>query len=191
MDKRSQRPWIHAGQDPELLRKAQRGDLAALLRIYNTHRLSLWRACLVLTRRSAEAEQLFQETIARATHELAHAPSHEPLLPWLVGLARELDAAHASTRPREHASAPLRPNGRPWDDGSSGPQDTIVEQRALRGFSQLHADDQWLLALRVFERLPYADIARVTGHSVERVAERLALARESLDQVCTTEERAA
>ena len=192
MDKRSLRPWIHAGQDPELLRKAQRGDLTALLRIYNTHRLSLWRACMVLTRRSAEAEQLFQETIARATHELAHAPANEPLLPWLAGIARELDAARARTRPRDVArNATQRPNGQPWDDGSSGAQDTLDEQRALRGFSALQADDQWLLALRLFERLPYADLARVTGQSLERVAERLALARESLDQACTTEDRAA
>jgi hypothetical protein len=45
-------------------------------------------------------------------------------------------------------------------------QDTLDEQRALRGFSALHADDQWLLALRLFERLPYADLAR--GHRPSR-----------------------
>src|SRR5205814_6791319 len=131
-------------------------------------------------------------TIARATHELANAPSHEPLLPWLAGLARELDAARAGTRASDAGrNAAHRPNGRPWDDGSSGAHDTLVEQRALLGYSLLHADDQWLLALRLFERLSYADIARVTGQSVDRVAERLALARESLDQVCTAEDRAA
>jgi len=190
VDTRSSRPWTHAGQDPELLRKAQRGDLTALLRIYNTHRLSLWRTCLVLTRQAAEAEVLFQETIARATRELADAPAHEPLLPWLAGLARELDASRASTRPPEHADA-TRPNGRPWNDGSSGPADTAVEQRALQGFSVLSADDQRLLALRVFERLSHADIARVTGQSLERVAERLAFAREAIDQAYDAEERAA
>jgi DNA-directed RNA polymerase specialized sigma24 family protein len=192
VDSRTPRPWIHAGQDPELLRKAQRGDLTALLRIYNTHRLSLWRACLVLARQAAEAEVLFQETIARATRELADAPAHEPLLPWRAGLARELDATRASTRPRDPAlTSATRPNGRPWDDGSSGPADTLVEQRALQAFSLLPADDQWVLALRVFERLSYADIARVTGQSPERVADRLALAREAVDETCNVEDRAA
>jgi DNA-directed RNA polymerase specialized sigma24 family protein len=193
VDTRSQNPWTDAGQDPELLRRAQRDDLTALLQIVDTHRLPLWRACLAITQHLGEAERLFQETIARATRELSQAPAQKPLLPWLAGLARTLDADRSRTR-APGASSPggaCRPNGRPWDDVSPDDADTYVEQHALHGFSLLDADDQWLLALRLFERLSYDDIAQVTGLPVERVAERLAIAREQIDEACDAEERAA
>ena len=190
MDTRHSRPWTDASADAELLPLAQSGDLAALLRIYNTHRLALWRACLALTRHAGEAERLFQETIVRATRAISDAPAGQPLRPWLVGLARELESARAS----EHGPARTgtrRPNGKAWDDGSSSAQDTQVEQRALQAFARLHADDQRLLALRLFERLSYEDIARVTGLAAEQVAQRLAIARESIDAACGSEENAA
>jgi len=190
VDTRHSRPWTDAGADAELLPLAQSGDLAALLRIYNTHRLALWRACLALTRHAGEAERLFQETIARATREIAGAPAGQPLRPWLVGIARELEAARAS----EHGPARTgtrRPNGKPWDDGSSGALDTQVEQHALQAFARLGADDQRLLALRLFERLPYDDIAQLTGFTAEQVAQRLAISRETIDSACGGEENAA
>ena len=190
MDTRHSRPWTDPGVDAELLPLAQNGDLAALLRIYNTHRLALWRACLALTRHAGEAERLFQETIARATRELAGAPAGQPLRPWLVGIARELESARASEHGPARA-ATRRPNGKPWDDGSSGAQDTQIEQHALQAFARLHADDQRLLALRLFERLSYEDIARVTGFPAEQVAQRLAIAREAIDTACGSEENAA
>ena len=192
MTTRSPGPWTDAGQDPELLRQAQRGELAALLQLLDTHRLSLWRACLAITQHRGEAERLFQETIARATRELAHAPAQRSLLPWLAGLARALDAERARTRPRDPARVgACRPNGRPWDDVSPDDADAYVEQHALHGFSLLDADDQWLLSLRLFEQLSYDDIAQVTGLQVEQVAKRLAAAREQVDEACDAEERAA
>ena len=84
-----------------------------------------------------------------------------------------------------------RPNGKPWESSARNVLDVNLEQRALHGFSLLHADDQWLLGLRVIEGLSHADIAQVTGHPVAVVAERLALARDYLDQVCAAEDRAA
>ena len=191
METRSPGPWTEAGQDPELLRQAQRGEMSALLRLFNTHRLSLWRACLTITRHMGEAELLFQETLAQATRDLRAAPAQQPLLPWLVKQARDIDAAKGRNGPLRPAFGARRPNGEPWLRGSRGAHYVDDEQRTLYGFSLLHPDDQWLLALRLFERLSYADIARVTGFSVARVTHRLALAREYVDQVCRAGEKAA
>jgi len=193
LDSRPSRPWTEAGQDPELLVHAQRGDLAALLRIYNTHRLALWRTCLAITRHQGEAELLFQETLVHATQQLRAAPARQPLLPWLAQLARQLDTSHARGRaPSARIARPVRrPNGESWQAGAHGAHPIEDEQRALYGYSLLHPDDQWLLALRLFERLPYAEISRVTGLSVARVTHRLAVAREYVDQVCQAEDRAA
>jgi len=189
VETRSATPWTEAGQDPEWLRQAQRGDLTAALQIFSAHKLPLWRTCLVLTQQPREAARLFEETIVHATRALPGAPVQQPLLPWLARLAREIDADRASSGMRDLSSPDdCRPDGRPWDESAP---DTSVERHALHGFSMLDLDDQWLLALRVIEQLSYDDIARVTGLTVERVAERVAFARDQIDREMDAEERAA
>jgi DNA-directed RNA polymerase specialized sigma24 family protein len=191
LDTPSTRPWTEPGRDPELLSKAQRGDLASLHQLIHTHRLPLWRACLAIARHLGEAELLFQETLAHATRQLRAAPSHKPFLPWLVKLARQLDAAKMRGRPLRPTVGTRRPNGEPWLAGAHGAHYVEDEQRALHAFSLLHSDDQWLLTLRLLERLSYAEISRVTGIPVPRVLNRIALAREYIHHVRDIEDQAA
>jgi DNA-directed RNA polymerase specialized sigma24 family protein len=189
VDTRSATPWTEIGQDTERLRLAQRGDRDALLQLFAAYQLPLWRACLAITHQHGEADRLYEHTIACASHELASAPVGQPLLLWLVRLARELDAHRARTSPRDPALAGTqRPDGQPWDERAP---DVDVERHALRAYAQLDPDDQWLLALRLFERLSYADIARVSGRSVEEVVERLSFARDEIDGGLDAEEKAA
>jgi RNA polymerase sigma-70 factor, ECF subfamily len=189
VDTRSSMPWTEFGPDAELLRQARSGDVDALLRILDPYKLPLWRACLAITQQQDEADRLFAETIGCATQELSSAPDGQPLLLWLVRLARELDAHHARTSPREAGSAGTsRPDGKPWDESAP---DVDVERHALRAYAMLDTDDRWLLALRLFERLSYPDIARVTGVPVGEVPGRLAAARDEIDRELDAEERAA
>jgi len=189
VDTRSATPWTVAGQDPEKLRLAQRGDLTAALEIFGAHKLPLWRTCLLVTRDAREAARLYEETIARATRELPGAPAQQSLLPWLARLARGIDADRAESDKLDLSGAgEHRPDGRPWDESAP---DTGVERHTLHGLSLLDADDQWLLALRVIEQLSYDDIAQVTGTTVEHVAERVAFARDQIDREMEAEERAA
>jgi DNA-directed RNA polymerase specialized sigma24 family protein len=191
LDANPTRPWTDAAQDPSLLNAAQRGDVTALLRLFHTHRSSLWRACVATTRHRGEAELLFQDTVAHATRQLRAAPSSKPFLPWLVKLARQLDAARMRDRPLRPGVGARRPNGESWLAGARGAHYVEDEQRALHAFSLLHPDDQWLLTLRLLERLPYPEISRITGISVPRVMNRIALAREYIDQVRDIEDQAA
>ena len=101
MDTRSSMPWTEYGPNAELLRQARSGDVDALLRILDPYKLPLWRACLAITQQQDEADRLFEDTIGCATQELSGAPDGQPLLLWLVRLARELDAHHARTSPRD------------------------------------------------------------------------------------------
>ena len=191
MDAHSTRPWTEPGQDPVLLNAAHRGDLTALLQLVYTHRLPLWRACLAITRHLGEAELLFQETLAHATRNLRVAPSNRPILPWLVKLARQLDASRMRGRPLRPTVGVRRPNGEPWLAGARGAHYVEDEQRTLHAYALLRSEDQWLLTLRLLERLPYPEISRITGISVPRVMNRIALAREYIDQALSSEDRAA
>jgi DNA-directed RNA polymerase specialized sigma24 family protein len=174
-----------------LLNAAHRGDLTALLQLVYTHRLPLWRACLAITRHLGEAELLFQETLAHATRNLRVAPSNRPMLPWLVKLARQLDASRMRGRPLRPTVGVRRPNGEPWLAGARGAHYVEDEQRTLHAYALLRSEDQWLLTLRLLERLPYPEISRITGISVPRVMNRIALAREYIDQALSSGDRAA
>jgi len=191
VDTPTARPWTEPGRDGELLAAAQRGHLTSLLQLIYTHRVALWRACVAITRHPGEAELLFQQTLAHATRKLRAAPPGKPFLPWLVKLARQLDTARMRGRPLRPTVGVRRPNGRPWIAGAHGAHYVEDEQRALHAFALLHSDDQWLLALRLVERLPYADIAKVTGLPVPRVMNRIALAREYIDHVQDVRDQAA
>lgn len=191
MDTPTTRPWTEPGSDPDRLIAAQRGDLGALQKLLHAHRLPLWRACLAITRHLGESELLFQETLAHATRQLRAAPSHKPFLPWLVKLARQLDAAKMRGRPLRPPVGTRRPNGEPWLAAARGAHYVEDEQRALHAFALLHSDDQWLLSLRLLERLSYPEISRITGISVPRVLNRIALAREYIDHVRDVEDQAA
>jgi DNA-directed RNA polymerase specialized sigma24 family protein len=191
LEETPQRPWTEPGQDPERVAGAQRGDVGSLLELVRAHRLPLWRACFAISRHLGEAELLFQETLALAARQLRAAPAGRPLLPWLVKLARQVDAAKWRGRDDRPSVGFRRPNGEPWFAGSRGAHWVEDEQRTLHAFAQLHADDQWLMVLRLFERLPYSEIAQITGIPVPRVMNRLALAREYLERVHGLDERAA
>ena len=191
MDETPERPWTEPGQDPEWITAAQRGDLASLLELVRAHRRPLWRACLSITRHLGEAELLFQETLAHAARNLRAAPVARPVLPWLVRLARQIDNAKLRGRAPRPSVGLKRPSGEPWLAGARGSHWVDDEQRTLHAFAQLHSDDQWLLVLRLFERLPYTEIARVTGIPVPRVMNRIALAREYIERVHELGEEAA
>ncbi len=191
MESATSRPWTEPGQDLQLLDAAQRGDLTSLRRLIRVHRAPLWRACFAITRHQGEAEMLFQETLAHAARQLRAAPTGRPFLPWLVRLARQVDSAKRRGRESRPSVGTRRPNGEPWVAGSRGAHWVEDEKSTLHAFAQLHTDDQWLLVLRLFERLSYADIAKVTSLSMPRVMNRLALAREYLDRMHELGDRAA
>lgn len=184
------RPWTDTGEDATLLTAARMGDLDAWLRLVRTHRTALWRACMAITRQRGDAEILFQETLAQATRDLAEAPSDAPVLPWLVAIARRLDTSRTRGRGLRPTVGVRRPNGEDWLAGARGAHWVDDEKHALHAYALLQSDDQFLLALRLFERLSYAEISQVTGIPVPRVLYRLALARDYV-QPTSDEGRAA
>lgn len=185
MDARAtQGPWMEHGREAALVLAARRGELPALFELLRAFQLPLWRVCFALTRHRGECELLVQETARRAQKNIKQLPEGQSFLPWVLRLARNLALAEARRRAGEPrtAVAALRPDGTRWEDGTRGVIDVAFEQRLLTAFAALSLDEQLVLALRLFERMPYAEIANALEQPLTATMHRVATVRERLEQ---------
>jgi len=193
MDARpSSGPWMESGREAGLVLSAQRGELPALFELLRHYQRPLWRLCFALTRHRGEAELLMQEASRRAYRNLKQTKVGQPFFPWLARITRTLAVAQARRRAGDSRNAPpVRPNGDPWEAGAHGAHDMTYEQRVLAAFADLSTDEQMLLALRLFERLQYADIATVVELPLTATMHRIATLRERIEQGLYGQEKAA
>lgn len=182
MDARPSGPWMEAGREAGLVLGAQRGDVDAMLELLRHYQRPLWRLCFAFTRDVVEGERLVQETARRALRNIRQLPVGQPFFPWLARLARTLAIARSRRAAGERREAGLRrPNGERWSSGVLGAHDLEYQKGLLAAFADLPVDDQMLLALRLFERLPYAEIASVAGLAQPATMHRIAALRERIE----------
>lgn len=175
-------------RDRSLLRRAQRGEAAALAELMRHHLPRAWRVCLALTLDRDEAEALLIE-VARTfwSETLARGPA----LDALTAIAR-LARAKAAMSTRRRAGEPggalsaARPDGRAF--GEASPYDADYERRLLAVFASWSSEDRLLLALRAFERMPLAEVARALGLGATEPAERMAGLRVRLEAAMVGED---
>jgi RNA polymerase sigma-70 factor, ECF subfamily len=75
--------------EPDLARRARRGDAAAFDQLVLRFHRPVLRFCWRLLR-SSEAEDLAQDTFVRAFVHFERFDPERPLLPWLIAIARRL-----------------------------------------------------------------------------------------------------
>jgi len=186
-------PWMEPGREAALLLAAQRGELPAFFELLRAHQRPLWRLCMALTRHRGEAELLVQEASRRAFKNIRQARVGQPFFPWLVRLVRSFAVAQERRRAGERrlAVGAMRPDGTAWESGANGAHELAYEYRVLAAFAELSVDEQILLALRLFERLPYAEISTTIELSLTATMHRIATLRERLEQDPQKTERAA
>lgn len=185
MDARPTRPWMEPGREAGLVLSAQRGDSAAMLELLAHYQRPLWRLCFAFTCDVVEAERMVQDAARRALRNIRQLPVGQPFFPWLARLARTLAIARSRRTGggRDRREGHLRrPNGDRWSAGALGAHHVEYERRVLDAFMELPPEDRMLLALRLFERLPYAEIAAVAGLAVPPVMHRIAALRERIEQ---------
>lgn len=182
MDARPSGPWMEAGREAGLVLSAQRGDLDALLELLRHYQRPLWRLCFAFAGDVVEGERLVQETSRRALRNLRQLPVGQPFFPWLARIARVLAVARSRRRAGDEPDTGLRrPNGDRWSSGVLGAHDLEYQKGVLAAFAGLPPDDQLLLAMRLFERLPYAEVAKIAGLSMPATMHRIAAARERIE----------
>lgn len=167
---------LEAGHEAALVLATQRGEPGACAELLQHHHRFLHRLCLALTQdldRAHVLERSIARELWRGRHELQVG---QPLLPHLLQLLRAVAMAEA----RGHQPPALRPNGLAWESGALGAHDVGFERRLLAALAAQPLDDQFLLALRLCERLPYPDMAPLTGMSAANAMGRVAYVREQL-----------
>lgn len=185
---------METGREAGLVLSAQRGDVNAMLELLSHYQRPLWRLCFAFACDVVEAERLAQDTARRALRNVRQLPVGQPFFPWLARIARTLAIARARRKTggnRDRREGHLRrPNGERWSSGALGAHHIEYERKVLDAFADMPADDQMLLALRLFERLPYADIATVSGVALAPTMHRIAALRERIEQASRDEKAA-
>jgi len=142
----------------DLARRARRGDAAAFDELVRRFQRPIFRFCWRLVR-SADAEDLTQETFVRAFVHFERFDPERPVLPWLVAIARRL--CWDLLRRRGVAA---RAQAMPVDDvPMPGPEAeaSIREQlrRLDRALAELDEGPREAVILFHIEQLSYRDIA--------------------------------
>jgi len=166
--------------------RARAGDsAAATLFVRQTHQL-LWRMLVALSDRGV-AEDLAQETYARAFRSLPSFRGESPIRPWLLSIARRVAADHlraARARPRtapELGAEDAAAAGAPGDLGES------VALHALLG--ELDPDRRLAFVLTQVLGLSYLEVAEICDCPVGTIRSRVARARDDLIAHLTAQDR--
>jgi RNA polymerase sigma-70 factor, ECF subfamily len=160
--------------------RARRGDVAAWSKIYEAHHPAVYRRLRYLCGDPAVAEELAQETFARAMAHHARYDGRRPFAGWLFGIA--LNIARKHHRKRGNTSRAMQGLRDMTPAGSADdPAGTHLRRERSRMLYELldELPDRWREAfvLREIEGVSMAEAVEALGISASNVAVRVARAR--------------
>jgi RNA polymerase sigma-70 factor (ECF subfamily) len=155
----------------EVALRARRGDTAAATAFVRATQADVWRLCVHLGSR-AGADDLTQETYARAFASLHRFAGRSSAHTWLLGIARRVcaDAVRGAVRDRRSPGGGTR--RLPAD-----PAETVALQALL---DDLGTERREAFVLTQLVGLSYAEAADVCGCPVGTIRSRVARARADL-----------
>jgi len=176
---------VDPGEEAALVRLAQGGDHAAFTQLVRLHQRTVYRVAYGLTRNTADADDLAQETFVRAYQAIDRFRVGEPMQPWLLRIATNLAFSLFRRRRRrpessleEHAEA-----GAQWavhDDPADHAEHSDRDRQVQAAFGRLSEEHQAVLALRAVQDLSYEQIAAALRIPLGTVMSRLSRARAEL-----------
>ena len=146
----------------------------------------LRRYACALTRDATRADDLVQETLARAWEKRQLWKAGSDLRAWLFTVMHNVYVNQVAAAMREAPSVPFDPSA----DGDEAllaavpgePADRLELQEVARQIQRLPPDQREVLLLAVFDELHYREIAAVLAIPVGTVMSRLSRARQRLRQ---------
>jgi RNA polymerase sigma-70 factor, ECF subfamily len=170
--------------DADLLRYFRRGDQSALDVLMERHRDALFRFCYHLTGNREDAEDVCQETLARAMTRVRTLQSDSAFRSWLFSIARNLSID--THRRKKRTTAMPDDEAMPIQLFTETPQDRVEvaeeHQTVVEAMGKLAHSHQRVLVLREVEGMSYAAIAEQLDVSQSAVETLLFRARRRLKE---------
>lgn len=146
-------------EDLVIIRKIREGDVRALERLIDRYMNQLLSFFRYLRAPDATVEDLVQETFERVIRKLDAYDEQKKFSSWLLTVGRNLyfDECRRETRKREHQQQVV-------SEPVVSPEDEVVERHTASELLQtLTPAEKFLVELRVFQNMPFAEIAELTG----------------------------
>ena len=176
----------------DLVRRAARGEEAAVRIIMQTHNRRLYRVARSIVRDGAEAEDVLQEAYLHAFHSLAGFRGDASLATWLTRIVlnealqrvrRHTDLPASQIEPPNQSASHVIPfpiNGTPVADPERAMAQRQLCQLVERAIDELPQDFRTVLVARVVEGMSVDETAALLGIRPETVRSRLHRARRML-----------
>jgi RNA polymerase sigma factor (sigma-70 family) len=170
--------------EPELIRRAQRGDTHAYEELVHAHQGIAFRTAYVIARDASDAEDAAQDGFVKAWRALGRFRTGAPFRPWLLSIvANEARNRRRSGGRRAHLAlraATEEPSG----GAAPSPEAALLsaeQSRALfAAVEQLPEDQRTVVSLRYFVGLSEHEVAEALGVPQGTVKSRTARALERL-----------
>ncbi len=174
----------------ELLKRARSGDGDAFGELCGPFSDMVYRHCLHMLGREADAQDAAQETMLRAYRAIPRFMGQSGIATWLYRIAHNtcLDMLKRPQRKREASSMEqLREAGfepqAPGDTPETAYERNAEAQRLLKAIARLPRDQQTLLNLRYGQHYSYEELARATGLREGTVKSKLNRAKSRLQEL--------
>lgn len=166
-----------------LVQSVLNGDVEAFEPLVRRHEARVRTLCVGLLQDATEADDAAQEVFLKAYRALGRFRNESSFSTWLHRIAHNhcLDVFKARKRRSAESLDALLEKGdgvlADRSDGAPSPGAALEARQALAGLS---SEYQTVLVLREAQGFDYAEIARITGVTVDSVKARLRRARQAL-----------
>ena len=178
----SQDGTVDVARDRDLVERCQAGDRSAFEELYLRYQRRLHRFCMQRLGESGDAEDVVQETFARAWRALPRFAGERRFYPWLTVIAANLCVDTLRRRSRQTPVEESRLQAA--DIGTYDTEDAVLRdvdsKMVAQAFGQLSERHQRVLQLREGSDWSYRQIAEHEGVGITAVETLLWRARQAL-----------
>lgn len=146
-------------EDLLLIRKIRAGEVGALERLIDRYLNQLVNFFRYLRAPEASIDDLVQDTFERVINRLDAYDEQKRFSSWILTVGRNLyfDQCRRENRKRDHLQQAVY-------EPSQSPEDEVVERQTASELLQtLNPQERFLVEMRVFQNMPFAEIAELTG----------------------------
>jgi RNA polymerase sigma-70 factor, ECF subfamily len=176
--------------EPQLVRAAQRGDLAAFEELVARHRDKIYARAFSMMRNEEEAVDLSQEAWVKGWQRLRQFQGEASFGTWMTRIVINLclDQLRKQKRQRTESIEEMNEESGGVErqmpvltvNPAAGLERAELRQRIDRALAQLSYEHRTVLVLHEFEEMEYKEIAKTMGCSIGTVMSRLFYARRKL-----------